>query len=469
MGHLVKVRSILLPYDFDTQQRQRAFQASVEQAQPKRTPSIEQMNVWTTETADFLLSPAGRSAAAALSGTALEQQHTLSTLATLRRTYSPEEAGALLTLARLRQKAVGKFPHPDQLFFVPEALEQATAWPIAQRRAAQIAQHAPAGPLLDLGCGIGGDLLALAQQRPVIAYESDQLRLRFAQANAELFGLHESVDFRQADWTSALADGVLPEAAAAFADPARRINERRVFSLHEMQPPFSAMLRLQRQLPLLVVKVMPGLDMAELEQTLPPELLSHCCVEFVSHDATCKEAVIWLGGVTPWLAPPAAEQVQRIRRVASVHTGAEWQTLVASGASPPLGELAVGQFLHEPDPAVIRAGAFAELCVQLDAHLFDQQIAYLVSSAHSAHPLTQAFEIEEILPFGLKQLNRRLQALQIQHVEIKKRGAPIEPEQMRARLKLVKSGRDAVVIFTRRGNERIILICRRVSQKGTHA
>ena len=424
------------------------------------------MQFLSMKTADFLLSSMGKAAATELAHADLSAAHTLSLLSALRRSYTPEQAGALLSLARLRQKAATKFPEADQLFFVPEALEQATAWPIAQRRAALLDQHAPPGPLLDLGCGIGGDLLALAQTRPVIAYETDPVRLRFAQANAQVVGVAHRVEFRQADWTADMAARRLPAAAAAFADPARRMNEQRIFSLHALQPPFHALLQLQQRVALLGAKVMPGLDLAELTQALPAELCGRCCVEFISHAATCKEAVLWFGEPARWPAGPIVPVASEMPRLASVHTGAAWQTLASAGAAPPIGELGVGQYLHEPDPAVIRAGAFAELCTQLDAHLFDQQIAYLVSSAHSAHPLTQAFQIEEILPFGLKQLNRRLQARQIQSVEIKKRGAPIEPEQMRARLKTAPTGRDAVIIFTRRGDERLILLCRRVAHKG---
>ena len=43
--------------------------------------------------------------------------------------------------------------------------------------------------------------------------------------------------------------------------------------------------------------------------------------------------------------------------------------------------------LHEPDPAVIRAGAFAELCADLGAHLFDAQIAYLVAASRRRQPV----------------------------------------------------------------------------------
>jgi hypothetical protein len=55
-------------------------------------------------------------------------------------------------------------------------------------------------------------------------------------------------------------------------------------------------------------------------------------------------------------------------------------------------------------------------------------------------------------------------ALQIGTVELKKRGFPAEPETLRGRLTLAKGGRPGVVIFTRRGNERLMVIGRRVSE-----
>jgi hypothetical protein len=289
-----------------------------------------------------------------------------------------------------------------------------------------------------LGCGIGGDTLALAQRRPVIALDLDPLRLRFAQANVEALGLVRQVTFQQADWTTLLDRNQLPPGAAAFADPARRINAKRIFSLHQMQPPLAAVLRLQQAVPHLGVKVMPGVDDAELP--------ANCGVEFVSHAGVCKEAVLWFGDLA------------QHGRWASVQTSQGWRKLIASGTPPPLGNLNSGQLLHEPDPAVIRAGALAELCTQLDAHLFDPQIAYLVSEPRPTHPLVQSFFVQELHPFSLKLLNRRLQALRIGEVELKKRGFPTEPETLRPRLKLSPGGRPGVIILTRRGEERLMLI-----------
>lgn len=394
------------------------------------------------ETVPFLLSARGRAAAAALWRADLHEQQTLAILQTLRRDFSAAEAGALLALVRLRQKAIAKFPDAEQLFFTAEALEQATAWPIAQQRASWFAERAPAGPILDLGCGIGGDLLALAEQRPVIGIEMDGLRLQLAQANVDALELTDRVQLIEADWTALSRAGKLPTAAAAFADPARRTEGRRLFSLHQIQPPLAELLALQQQIPALGVKVMPGVDNAELPVAGG--------VEFISHDGVCKEAILWF------------DRLARNRRWASVHTMSGWQQLVADEESPPLGTVERGDYLHEPDPAVIRASAIGRLCTLLEAHLFDPQIAYLVSRVKQTHPLVQSFRIDEVHPFQLKLLNRRLQALSIGQVELKKRGFPLAPEELRPRLKLTPGGEDGVVIFTRRGDERLMLIGARV-------
>jgi hypothetical protein len=118
-------------------------------------------------------------------------------------------------------------------------------------------------------------------------------------------------------------------------------------------------------------------------------------------------------------------------------------------------------WLHEPDPAVIRAGGLPELCQRLDAHLFDGQIAYLIGPAQRTHPVAQSFRLLEIHDFSLKLLNRRLQALGLGRLEIKKRGSPIDPEQFRRKVKPAATDRPGVVILSRQGDRRLMFIAER--------
>lgn len=367
----------------------------------------------------------------------------LTLLTRLRRTLPGDIAGALVSQAQLRRRARAKFPNASQLFFTPEALEQATAQTPADYRAAQLDACAAAGDFLDLGCGIGGDLLALARQRAVIAYELDPVRVRFAAANVAAVGLAPRVTIHNADWTQALANGALPPAAAAFVDPARRHEGQRVFSLHTMQPPLAEILKLCQRVPLIAVKVMPGVDVRELPVGWK--------VEFISHAGTCKEAVLWWG------------REEAPQRWASVHRADGWRTLADDGAPPPLGELAPGVVLYEPDPAVIRAGALAALCARVAGRLFAPDIAYIVAPTLRSEPLAQAFAIDEVHRFSLKLLNQRLVARGIGQVELLKRGFPQAPESLRPRLRLTPGGAPGVVIFTRRGDEHWMLIGRRLS------
>src|SRR5690606_9730694 len=101
------------------------------------------------EMVNFLLSPRAQQALAQLGQADLSEAQTVPLLAGLRHTFNPGEAGALLTLARLRQRAAGKFPQAERLYFTVEALEQATAYVIARHRAAWLDRHAPPGPILE--------------------------------------------------------------------------------------------------------------------------------------------------------------------------------------------------------------------------------------------------------------------------------------------------------------------------------
>ena len=110
--------------------------------------------------------------------------------AQLRRTAtgSAEERASRVAVAlaqvTLRRKAVAKLgDDAARMYFTADGLEQATRATVSAHRAARLAA-ASAGSVIDLGCGIGGDLLAFARAGITSAgVDVDPVRVEVARAN----------------------------------------------------------------------------------------------------------------------------------------------------------------------------------------------------------------------------------------------------------------------------------------------
>jgi SAM-dependent methyltransferase len=356
-------------------------------------------------------------ALAALADADLRPANTLSLLTHLRKTHEPSLAAALLETARLRQRAERKFSRAAEMFFTDEALQQASGEIIAQHHA-QILR--PFEPVVDLGCGIGGDLIMM--QGHAIGIDLDPLRLTMARHNTAIYG--KTVDFIRADIAQKLP---LKSVEAAYCDPARRIDGRRVFSVHQMLPSLDSVL--QHEASALLVKLSPGVDLRELDG-YPGG------VEFVSVHGDLKEALFHSGEL--------AFEGFRATRLP------EGETLHSRGCDAPPVVDAPRRFVYEPDPAVIRSGLFGELIefLGLDAFRLDPDIAYLTGDAQIASHWLRAWEVHGWMPFHLKKLRVELARLDVGRVTVKKRGSPITPEELQAKLRLKKGSREAVIFLT---------------------
>lgn len=380
------------------------------------------MRELTPALVDFLLGERAAPVLAELTAEPLPEREILPRLTALRRDFSADEAAALLDQARLRQRARTKFSAADRMFFTDEALQQASGETIASYRAARFS---PFGGAADLGCGIGGDTLALAAAGCTVdGYDLDPVRLRLAAANAAALGLDGRTRFHHADWTTAPLS-----APAAFADPARRVEGRRIFSLHEMVPPLQAILDVQARVGAMGVKVAPGVA----DEEIPPGAVA----EFISEGGTCKEGLLWFGA----LRPPQGARIATL--LPGGHTLSDAAPVAPLAAGPPRA------ILYEPDAAVIRATLVAHLGTALGAAQLDPTIAYLTSDRYLPTPFARAWHIIESAPFNLKALNRRLRALGPGEVIVKKRGAPIDPDSFVKRLKTTPGGPVLTLFVTR--------------------
>jgi SAM-dependent methyltransferase len=337
----------------------------------------------------------------------------------LSRKFPPDLAQPALEAAILRSEASTKFPFARQLYLVREALEQASAWAVAEYRARR---YAPFGTLLDLGCSIGGDTIALAQVAPTIGVDRDALRLALARANLTALGLADRITLLQADLANPLPFR-LPRHTAVFFDPARRSQGRRVYSVRNYRPALSVLKDWLAHTPAIGVKISPGVDLRELAE-YPAE------VEFITLDGELKEAVLWFG------------PLETVPRRATILPGPH--SLVPA----PVEGLALrepGAFIYEPDPSVLRAGLVQVLGASLGADQLDEDIAYLTADEYRPTPFARAWAVEGWFPFGLKKLRAFLRQRNVGRLTVKKRGSPLQPEALIRELRL--SGDAERVVF----------------------
>ena len=357
----------------------------------------------------------------------------LRTATVLRRHAGAEAAAAALTQVELRRKAVAKLGAElaSRMYFTPDGLEQATRLRVAEHRAARVAMAEP-GAVLDLGCGIGGDLVAFARAGLTAAgVDRDPLRVEVAGANLAALGLGGAVQVADAEGLDTTDFGVV------FADPARRGAAGRVFDVDGWSPPWSFVERLLTRPS--CVKVAPG---------IPHDIVPRGVeAEFVSEDGDVKEASLW----SPALATA--------RRRATVIKSGGLATLTDEDDPGEQRLRPVGRFLYEPDGAVIRAGLVTAVAAGVNGGLVDPHIAYVTSDEAFSTPFARSYEVLAELPFREKALRAALRERGIGSVTIKKRGVDVVPEELRKRLALVGDD-DATLVMTRVAGEGTTLLVR---------
>lgn len=386
----------------------------------------------TPDSLSALLTPPG-AAVLAEACSAYRPGTELALVEKLRRRYDAAVVTAAVTQAALRHRATAKFgADAARMYFTPDGLEQATRTVVAEHRAARIAATLPAARVIDLGCGIGGDLLAGARAGlHVTGIERDPVTAAAARANLAALGLPGAVVVGDAEAQTLASYDVV------FADPARRADGRRLFDRNAYSPPWSFITGLLSGTA--CVKVAPGIP----HEAVPEDVEA----EWVSDAGEVKEAALWSGKLFAGTT----------RRATLLPGGA---TVTAAQAPEALVGPA-GRYIYEPDGAVVRAGLVTSVAQAVGGWLLDPRIAYVSGDELVPTPLASAYEVLEELPYKEKTLRSWVRAAGIGTLEIKKRGIDMDPAVLRKRL-APKGAATATLIVTRIGRDAVAYSCRRV-------
>jgi hypothetical protein len=358
----------------------------------------------------------------------LDPHEALSLGERLRAVHPAEVVASALTLHDLRLTAQAKFRLAARLRFTREGLEQATSEPVARHRAGRFD---PVAPVVGLCCGIGGDVIALADGREALAVDKDCLHLDMALHNVPGYGA-VAVRGEHAD----ARDVALPSAVAVFVDPARRAGGRRLRA-GDGGPPLAWCLGLAAAGRPVAIKTAPGLPLDLVQDGWE--------AEFVAVGRELKEAALW--------SPAFATAPRR----ATVLTDEGVETLAGTDAEPvPIG--APGTHLVDPNPAVTRSGLVAALAAQLGAWLIDDRAAILSAAGPVSTPFGRTLAVVDSLPWNLKALRASLRARDVGEVQIRKRGSAVDVDALSRQLRLDGPAR-ATVVLTRVAGRSWAFVC----------
>ena len=410
-----------------------------------------------TGLAEELLSPAGAELLARVARAREDGQPIMATADRLRREFPASLVAAATAQDELRVAGRAKFSRALEMLFTRPGLEQASSERAARHRAGRLNDSAgPGGRLADLGCGIGGDLIALAAGRDVLAVDRDHDHLLMATHNAGVYGAAGDLRTEQAD----VRDVGLAGVTTVFLDPARRsprgnaqrgagqsgAGQHRRLRPGDSEPPLDWCFALAGPVPNVVIKAAPGLPAG----TTPDGWET----EFVADGRDLKEAVLW----SPALATATSRAtILPTAGTAALDTG---HTLTPEPGDP-VPVKPPGAYLFDPSPAVTRAGLVEDLARRLGAWKIDDRIAFLSTDVPGPAldtPFARALRIIESAPWNEKHFARRLRELGIGSADLRRRGLAGDVDQIRRRLKLSGPGR-ATVVLTRVADRPWGLIC----------
>lgn len=380
---------------------------------------------FTPDDVAFLRSDAGSAALATVSALELTPAALMRELGPVRARWA-DRAAALVETVLLRRRAAGKVP--EHWLLTDDALQQATAAPVARRRAARILSCGGGTPVHDVTCSVGTEVAAFRDLGAmVIGSDLDPVRLAMAAANVP-----GALFLR--------ADALVPTSAAGVvvADPARRDARGRRMDFTAVQPPLPALIDTYRHREW-AIKCAPGLDVSALARAVAPIEIGE--LELASLDGSVREAVLY---------SPGLAAAHGLRRAVVMRGDAVFEELTSADPDE-VDAAAPGRYLFDPDGAVVRAGLVRQYAAKHGLWQLDPQLAYLTGDRIPDG--TRGFEILDVGPVHQKWLRRRLAELDCGSLEILERGLKLDPDALRRSLRL-------------RGSRALTLVLARIGQGG---
>ena len=358
--------------------------------------------------------------------------------------FSDVSAQELLQQIESRRKIEKKLPtwfQQRNILYPPKLnLEQTSSEIAAKYKASLIVGDT----LADVTGGFGVDSYFFASSiNHVDHFEVNQELSKIAKHN---FGVLQknNIYCRVADGIQAITNTKYDN---IYVDPSRRASEKgKVFFLNDCEPNVAESLDLLlNSCKTLLIKTSPMLDisigMAELDNVVE--------VHIVAIDNEVKE-VLWLLRKNHQL-PPIVKTIDFNKKSKDSFNFELGQSEEVTYAEPQ-------NYLYEPNAAILKSGAFTQLCREFNVHKLAQHTHLYTSAELKAFP-GRVFKIKKVIPYHKKEMRA---GINFDKANVAIRNFPESVKALRKRWK-IKDGGDIYLFFTTLSNDKkMMLLCAKI-------
>ncbi len=342
--------------------------------------------------------------------------------------------------------------HPDRLrtidgrdpIFDHIGAQEATPWQVGAHKARTIAQRIPHARVLDLCSGIGADTCELARaDLDVEALDALSVRTWMTTRHAACPAHTGTAEDHQ------------PDGRVLHADPERRTGTgRRLFRPEDLAPPLTELLRIASDAPGAMIKLGPGIDLADLTPHLPSE--QPHSLEHISLNGVMTQGLLRLGA----LADGASARATAIDGAG--HVRFTMSAEPDDAPEPPVASPEPGAHLLVTDPSIERARLLAVLARELELTELAPGLGVLAAQERTDHPALTAFELLEHLPWRPARVRDALRSHDAGIVEVKTRAKACDPDRVQTDMR--GQGAATITLFVLRlGRGTRAFITRRVA------
>ncbi len=365
----------------------------------------------------------------------------LSALTILRKTCSPEQAAAVMTMRSLRKRARGKFPEQiaGLLLATDKLLQQASSLRLAVYLGRMMTGFFGTRHVVDICCGLGADAIGMALAgHTVEGIDNAPAAVFCARHNARVAAVRDRCTFRQCS----AEDLLIPDRAVVHVDPDRRVDGRGAANLLRHRPGKEYLLSLIRNTRAGCMKLSPLLD----SRTLDVPVQTRC--EYIGEEGRCRQLLVWWPG----------DELDAVGNCATVVSGEPEspvsETIAAgrSGAAP-TGE--AGKWLLEPAPPLVAAGAVDDLAARYGLWRLQRAVPWLSGERDVHTSLAGTYRILSRCPGRARSVAQELQQFDAGEIAVKTSGLKLDTDRLQRKLR--GNGRRSLVLFWGRFRKRQVV------------